>query len=311
LAKSKNFSGKSVDLERLSNRITSYLESEEFEVAFSKDSNVPARWYLVQARKISTLRTITGTRKSTDISIRGDPNSFEISISNGEWGKNLAASVPLIIVPVIGIGATLGKIYLGKVFENNLWDYVHDQISSLEGSYKNKGNMAADTISKSDEVDQSSRELPESNIDIRGYPSDYVRGYPGWDSPIEGGQLFLERNKTGKDRIIFKSPESKEFIMMAENISNIDIITRNNNDLLVEIDYKEEVTGKESKPVLNLSDNVIRGIMGGINEMIAEDREMKRIQQIKIIENSKYCGNCGYNLPSTAKFCLSCGTKQI
>lgn len=310
MAKNKNFNDKSVDLERLSNRIISYLESEEFEVAFSKDSNVPAKWYLVQARKISTLRTIAGIRRSTDISIKGDPNNFEISISNGEWGKNLAASAPLIFVPVIGIGATLGKIYLGKVFENNLWDYVLDQISSLQGSYKNTLNVTADTISKNSEMGQNSTELPESSIDIRGYPSDYVRGYPGWESPIEGGQLFLERNKTGKDRIIFRGPDSKEFIIMAENISNTDIITKNNNDLLVEIDYKEESTGKTLKPVLNLSDNIIRGIIGGINEMITEDREMKRIQQVKIIENSKYCGNCGYNLPSTAKFCLSCGTKQ-
>jgi hypothetical protein len=107
VAKTQKFSGADVDLERLATRVETYLQENKFEVAFSKDSSEPPSWFFIQARKAGALRTAAGARRSTDITIRGSPDSFEVTIGTGKWSKNIITSAPLFIVPIIGISATL------------------------------------------------------------------------------------------------------------------------------------------------------------------------------------------------------------
>lgn len=151
--------------------------------------------------------------------------------------------------------------------------------------------------------------------DIREYPSDYVRGYPNWNNEINGGKLLLERYVgEGNDKIIFKVPDgSKEIMIPAKDISEARIISKNghqHDDLMIEISYKDQRTGKLTKPVFNLTDDVIRGVAAGINELVADEKGMKRLLHTKIVSDIKYCTNCGHSLASDAKFCSNCGIKQ-
>ncbi|MEM4399097.1 MAG: hypothetical protein QXV18_04720, partial [Candidatus Nitrosocaldus sp.] len=134
MGKTERFSVLNVNLERLATRVQMYLQENGFEVAYSKDPTAPPSWFFIQARKISTLRSIAGARRSTDITIKGKPDDFEVAISTGEWGKNMLSSAPLFIVPIVGITATVAKLYTAKSFESNLWKYIKDQIRFLSNS---------------------------------------------------------------------------------------------------------------------------------------------------------------------------------
>lgn len=292
MAKTERFTGQNVDLERLATRIETYLQDDGFEVAFSKDPTEPASWFFIQARKAGALRTVAGARRSTDIAIKGEPNSFEVTIGTGEWGKNLATSAPLFIVPIVGIVATVAKLYTAKKFGDNLWKYIKDQARFLNGS----------------SVARTARAQP----DIRVYDCDYVEGYPGWNSQIEGGKLLLERQREGKNRLVFRA-DSKEIVIPAEQVSEAHIIARRKglhaHDIMIQISCKDD-RGKTIKPVFNLNDDIITGVLAGINELVGEDKLLKSFEQINVVTEVKFCTKCGLQIPKIAKFCSECGALQ-
>lgn len=301
MAKTEQYTNLDVDIQRLATRVQTYLQEHKFEVAFSKDPTEPASWFFIQARKSDALRTIAGARRSTDITIRGEPNSFEVTIGTGEWGKNIVTSAPLFIVPVVGITATLAKLYVAKKFEDSLWKYIKDQANFLQGSASS--------------VKTETSEAP-IGVDSRVYDCDYVEGYPGWNNQILGGKLVLFREKGGKNRLVFKTPDgdsSKEIVIPAQNITNASIINRkkglDEDDLMIQLECKDK-NGSNLKLVLNLADDIIRGVLAGINEIVGEDKVLRSFDQVHVSTNTKYCTNCGSQISKEAKFCSSCGQKQ-
>ncbi|MFQ5940762.1 MAG: hypothetical protein ACE5KA_03585 [Nitrososphaerales archaeon] len=290
MTKAERFSDLNTDLERLATRIETYLQENSFEVAFSKDPTEPASWFFIQARKAGVLRTAAGARRSTDIAIEGEPKSFVVTIGTGEWGKNILTSVPLFIVPMVGIVATVAKLYSAKKFENNLWNYIRDQVRFLSDS------VVTATAEQSD---------------TREYDCDYVEGYPGWNSQIEGGKLLLERRREGKNKILFNA-DSKEIVISAEKITNAQIISRkkglHEHELMIQISLKDN--GRTIKPVFNLHDDIISGVLAGINELVSEDKLLKDVEHTKVITHVKYCLQCGVEIPKAARFCSACGVPQ-
>lgn len=292
MTKTETFTGLDTDLERLASRVETYLQENKFEVAFSKDSTEPASWFFIQARKAGALRTAAGARRSTDISIKGAPDKFQVSIGTGEWGKNIITSVPLFIVPIVGISATVVKLYTAKKFEDNLWKFIRDQAKFLSGSAKAAGTSV--------------------NVDSRAYDCDYIEGYPGWNSQVVGGKLVLIREKGGKNTVSFKG-NGKEASIPASSILKADIISRkkglHEDDLMIQITCKHE-SGKTITPVFNLNDSIIRGVLVGIDELASEDRVLRSFEQVNVTAHTKYCVSCGVQMPAGARFCPSCGSKQ-
>lgn len=291
MGKTERFTGLELDLERLATRIETYLLENNFEVAYSKDPTAPPSWFFIQARKGGALRTAAGARRSTDITIKGQPNSFEVSIGTGEWGKNMLTSAPLFIVPMVGIVATVAKLYTAKRFEKNLWKYINDQAGFLRKSAETR---------------------TEEHLDTRRYDCDYVEGYPGWKTTIEGGKLLLERRRDGKNRLVFKA-DSREIVIPAEKVTGAQIITRkkglHEDDLMIQITCKD-AKGRTVKPVLNLNDDIISGVLAGINELVGEEKALKDLEHTEVITEVKYCPQCGGEIPKAAKYCSSCGAQQ-
>ncbi|MEO9365457.1 MULTISPECIES: zinc ribbon domain-containing protein [Candidatus Nitrosocaldus] len=291
MGKTERFTGLNVDLERLATRVQMYLQENGFEVAYSKDPTAPPSWFFIQARKISTLRSIAGARRSTDITIKGKPDDFEVTISTGEWGKNMLSSAPLFIVPIVGITATVAKLYTAKSFESNLWKYIKDQIKFLS-------NSAVQVESK-------------ERLDKRVYDCDYVEGYPGWKDSVEGGRLVLERSRDGNNRVVFTSSKG-DIVIPASSIEQAQIIARrkglHEHDLMIQMVVKQN--GKSIKPVFNLKDEIIAGVLAGINELVSEEKAMRSIEHASVITDVKYCIKCGAEIPKSARFCSQCGSPQ-
>ncbi|GBC73693.1 hypothetical protein HRbin04_01099 [archaeon HR04] len=291
MGKTERFTGLNVDLERLATRVQMYLQENGFEVAYSKDPTAPPSWFFIQARKISTLRSIAGARRSTDITIKGKPDEFEVAISTGEWGKNMLSSAPLFIVPIVGITATVAKLYTAKSFESNLWKYIKDQIRFLSNSALQVGS--------------------KERLDKRVYDCDYVEGYPGWKDSVEGGKLILERSRDGSNRVVFTSSKG-DIVIPASSIEQAQIIARrkglHEHDLMIQMVVKHD--GKSIKPVFNLKDEIIAGVLAGINELVSEEKAMRSIEHASVITDVRYCIKCGAEIPKSARFCPLCGAPQ-
>lgn len=262
MTKTQRFHDYNVDIERLAIRIEAYLAENHFEVAFSKEQKESAISYFIQARKLGVLRTAAGTRRSTDIHIRGAHDNFEVTIGTGEWGNNLIVSAPLFVIPVIGIAATLTRLYTAKRFENSLWKYIKEQAKFLR-----------------DSTDQNKKETTKP-VDQREFDCDYVEGYPGWNTQVHDGKLILERQKSGIDRVIFESPDGEQITIPAAKIEKAAIISRkkgvDESDLLLEITCRDK-NGVTIVPILNLADDVIAGVLAGINELVVEDKYLRNV----------------------------------
>jgi hypothetical protein len=262
MTKTKKFHNYNIDIERLAVRLETYLTENHFEVAFSKDMMGQVPSCFVQARKVGVLRTAAGIRRSTDIIIQGAPDNFEVAVGTGEWGNNLIVSAPLFVIPVIGIVATLARLYTAKKFESGLWKYINEQAIFLRDSaIPNKKDTT-------------------KPLDQREFDCDYIEGYPGWDSQVRAGKMILERQKNGVDRIIFESPDGEQITIPATKIDKVAIIPRKKgtreSDLMLEITCKDK-NGKIINPVLNLSDDIITGVLAGINELVAEDKHLRSL----------------------------------
>jgi len=152
-------------------------------------------------------------------------------------------------------------------------------------------------------------------VDSRVYDCDYVEGYPGWKEQILGGKFVLFREKGGKNKIVFKAPDnlSKEIVIQAQNVASASIITRkkglNEDDLMIQLEFKDE-SDKNVKLILNLKDDIIRGVLAGINEIVGEDKVLKSFEQVHVSTDTKYCITCGTQIQKEANFCSSCGQKQ-
>lgn len=225
-------------------------------------------------------------------------------------GKNIITSAPLFIVPVVGITATLAKLYVAKKFEDNLWKYIKDQARFLKDSAMTT-SITPTTYSSVSSNTASSTTVVSDRCD---YESDYVEGYPGWNSLVEG-TLTLARQKSGKNQMIFKSSEdsSKQIVLPAATIAEAKIVSRKTGrakgDLLIQLDCKD-AAGKSVHPVFNVNDDIVRGVLAGINELVGEDKLIKEFQSVSVTTATKYCSACGSQLSSEAKFCSSCGQKQ-
>lgn len=296
MGKTETIANLNTDLGRLAIRVQTYLQENGFEVAFSKDQTEPASWFFIQARKVGALRTVAGARRSTDITIRGMPDKIEVSIGTGEWGKNLVTSAPLFIVPVVGITASLVKLYTAKKFEDNLWKFIRDQARFLSGS-------ASKTVEPQ----------TGTSVDSRAYDCDYIEGYPGWKTQVTGGKLVLFRERGGKNRIVFKSSDAKEIVIPAANITGASIISRKKglgeDDLMIQLDCKGD-GGKGMRLVLNVNDDIIRGIMAGIDELAGEDKALRGFGEMSVTIDVKSCSACGASISKEARFCSSCGQRQ-
>jgi len=159
---------------------------------------------------------------------------------------------------MVGIVDTITKLYTAKKFENNLWDFVKDLVF-LKDTDLNQAEKNRDFV-----VDKE-------------YNCEYVEGYPQWNDEVEG-KIVLKRNKEQENMLLFKKG-SQEIKMLATSILSTKIVAKkkgmNKDDLMIQIEFKDP-SGKKIKPIFNLSDNIIRGILAGIDELVVEEKIHKK-----------------------------------
>ena len=88
--KSVNYQGKNTDLNALNESIVSYLKSDGFKVQAPKMSG--GGW-LIQAQKGGFLSDIISAERALNVTIKGQPNDFNLRIGIGKWIQNAGVTI--------------------------------------------------------------------------------------------------------------------------------------------------------------------------------------------------------------------------
>ncbi len=109
----------------LAQRIINFLQEHKYEVAYSYDEKKKT-WCMIQARKTSKIRTVTGNRRALNIALRTKKaRECTITVGSGEWGKNtILSAAPMIAFPVLGFINFVNSAISSKMSESDLWFYI-------------------------------------------------------------------------------------------------------------------------------------------------------------------------------------------
>ncbi len=136
LGKNKVWKNKDIDILALSQRIEKFFKSEGFnKVRIEEDPD--GNWYDVQAKKGGIKSTLSGTRKAIHVLIEKNSGELKVSMTLGEWGKNLAIAAGTAFL-TWGVTAAAGAIANAK-FRKKLWDYIEESVSLLSDENKSQG----------------------------------------------------------------------------------------------------------------------------------------------------------------------------
>lgn len=127
--KQRTFKNKNVKLLSLAKELEQFFHEQKFsDVLIEEDPD--GKWFDVQAKKGGIGATLSNTRKAIHVLIQGKPERFQVEMTTGEWGKNIALGA------IVGYGLTMGissGIGMAKniKFKNKLWKYIEDSVDKL------------------------------------------------------------------------------------------------------------------------------------------------------------------------------------
>ncbi len=120
-SESGRFIDENVDLYTLAKSIQEFLDENNFSTKLFDDSTSTESRFHIAVMKSGKLRLVMTMKRSADISLKGSPNDFVITISTGE--------------SVFGAMAKLNDFVRGGL-EKSLWSYIKMKINILKTSGK-------------------------------------------------------------------------------------------------------------------------------------------------------------------------------
>jgi hypothetical protein len=127
---SRYYPGVEADVPQLSAELRSILDSE-FEVQAFQVSNTS----ILQARKSSTLRDLTGLSSALTIKITPEPGGTRVEMGMQKWfDKAAVAAVGVVVFPPLLALAALGAYWQYKLTEDT-WKIIENHITRKAGGY--------------------------------------------------------------------------------------------------------------------------------------------------------------------------------
>jgi len=245
--------GKNVDLNRLCSRIENFLLENKFKVAYSNNESSNNLNRVIYAKKDRFLPSLF-QKRMISVRITGNYYDFQLSLSSSKETKSSLEFSNIKEISHKEIPSKLNQLYSYKNFEDNLWEYMIDQINNL--------------------VDTHSFE--EQHI-VQEYSCDYIEGFPGWKKPILRGKLILE-NQSGNRCLIFNMDENKGVMIPPSKLIKVEIISKktkiSNPEQIVKMTFMDE-KGRKHSPIFNFSHQDISGVFASINEVIIKSKKEK------------------------------------
>ena len=126
--KTLRYQGRNVDLDRLKDNITQYLESDGFKVQVPKYSG----GWLIQAQKGGFLSEVISAERALNIMISGQPNDFSVRVGIGKWVQNVAVTaVETIALSELFLPVDVAEMAWTKHVENNIAKTIDEMVRSM------------------------------------------------------------------------------------------------------------------------------------------------------------------------------------
>lgn len=121
----RQYTGKSVDLDELTNVIVQFFREENFKVHALK----MGRRFFVQARKGGMYRPVLSNDHAFTMAIEGEPSDFKILLGVSPWHDmpEPSAAEPFFSNPISAFTEVKESIWSYEL-EHNLWHYIENQI---------------------------------------------------------------------------------------------------------------------------------------------------------------------------------------
>ncbi len=121
----REYSGKSVDLDKVSKLIGQFFREEGFKVQEATGS----KGYLVQAQKGGFFRTLLAMDRAFTALVQGDKNDFSVKLGVAGWLSDLsmAAIESLFLSPLIAFIEVPESLWTFEI-EHQLWHFLENQI---------------------------------------------------------------------------------------------------------------------------------------------------------------------------------------
>ena len=121
----REYNGKNVDLQKVSDLIEQFFKEEGFIVQAAKGS----KGYVVQARKGGFFRTLLAMNRAFTAVIVGDKDNFTVKLGVAEWLADLgmAAVESLFLSPIIAFVEVPEALWSFEI-EHQLWHFLDNQI---------------------------------------------------------------------------------------------------------------------------------------------------------------------------------------
>lgn len=121
----REFQGKNVNLDDLSELIVDFFKEEGFRTQFSRHPH----GILIQARKGGVMRTLLAMDRALTVIIQGDKDEFKIRIGVAKWLKNLGvASIETFFFSPMVAFIEVPEALWSYEIEHQLWHYIENQI---------------------------------------------------------------------------------------------------------------------------------------------------------------------------------------
>jgi hypothetical protein len=127
---SRYYPGVEADIPKLSAELRNLFDSE-YEVQSFQVSNTS----ILQTRKSSTLRDLTGLSSALTIKVTPEPGGTRVEIGMQKWfDKAAVAAVGVVVFPPLLALAALGAYWQYRVTEDS-WKIIEDHIARKAGGY--------------------------------------------------------------------------------------------------------------------------------------------------------------------------------
>ncbi len=127
---SRYYPGVEADVPKLSTELRTLFDSE-YEVQTFQVANTS----ILQARKSSTLRDLTGLSSALTIKVTPEPGGTRVEFGMQKWfDKAAVAAVGVVVFPPLLALAALGAYWQYRVTEDS-WKIIEDHIARKAGGY--------------------------------------------------------------------------------------------------------------------------------------------------------------------------------
>ncbi len=131
LGKEKTWKNKNVDIKSLAKQIEKFFQDEGYKDVMIVEDEA-GNWYDVQAKKSGIASTLSGTRKAIHVLVEKNPTGFKVSMTLGEWGKNIAIAAGTAFL-TWGVSSAIGMAANAK-FRKKLWNHIVESVRLLENT---------------------------------------------------------------------------------------------------------------------------------------------------------------------------------